>query len=398
MRTAVLCSLALALSLAAGCSPGKGKYTSEALQRANERVSGIKAANEYQQAWQSYAAGELQKAEKAVDRSLTLNPSVPRSHVLKGRIQLERGDLEEAMDSLKRAEGLDPKNVEAQYYLGIVHERVGQTTEALDRYTKAAELEPTNPQYSLAAAEMMIDQGRLADAEAFLTTRVASFQHNAGVRQTLGQIAMMRGEPQKAVELFAEARLLAPDDTSVLEDLVRAQVETQKFADAEFNLVRLLKVPANKDRRDLMHLRARCLMQLDRPLDAREVYAELTKDEGGQRDVEAWIGLGNTSYVLRDVLRLRQASARVIALAPDRPEGYVLRAWFQLRASNPTDALTSLDKAIERRGDQKEPLLLKAMVLKQLGRLDEAQAYLAQAGPLDAPTAVTTVPTGDADE
>lgn len=374
----VSCVLTMAL-VAGGCSPGRGKYTSEALQKAQDRVSGMKAANEYQQSWQAYTAGDLEKAFKGVERSLTLNPNVAKSWVLRGRIQIEQGALEQALESFQKAEALEPTSVDAQYYQGIVHERFSQPAEALVKYQKAAELEPTNAQYAIAAAEMMMDLGQYAEAEQFLTTRTASFQHNAGIRQTLGHVALLQGDSNKAAELFGEARLLAPDDTSVLEDLVHAQVATGKFADAEYNIVTLLKVPENKDRRDLMHIRARCLMELDRAVDARQIYVELTAGDAGQRDLEAWIGLGNTSYVLRDQLRLRQASARVVALAPDRPEGYVLRAWLQLRGTNPQDALGSLDKAIERRGDDVEPLLLKALVLKQLGRLDEADAVLAQA-------------------
>lgn len=370
------CALAL---VAGGCNPGRGKYTAEGLQKAQERVSGLKSANEYQQAWQAYTAGDLDKASKAINASLTLNPSVVRSYVLRGRIEIEQGRLEQSLESFKKAEALDPQNVEAHYYQGIVYERFGQPENALTRYMKAVELEPTNAQYALAAAETMMDQGQLAEAEQFLMSRSASLEHNAGVKQTLGHIHLMKGDTKRAAELFGEARLLAPDDTGILEDLVNAQLAGGNFADAEFNLQRLLKVPANKDRRDLRHMRARCLTELDRPVDAREVYAELTQGDAGQRDVEAWIGLGNTSYILRDMLRLRQSGQRVIALAPNRPEGYVLRAWFHVRNNDNREALASLDKAIEHRNGQVEPLLLKAVVLKRMNREAEAEQVIATA-------------------
>jgi tetratricopeptide (TPR) repeat protein len=385
-RTAALASTALVLAIiAGGCSSGHGKQTTEAIQQANQRVSGIKAGNEYQQAWQAYTAGDLAKAAKSIDRCITLNPSVAKSYVLKGRIDIERSALEQSLESFQKAESLEPNNVEAQYYMGIVFERFSQTDQAKERYMKAAELESTNPQYALAAAEMMIELNDLDGAQDYLTSRTASFEHNAGVRQTLGHIAMMKNDTALGAKLFAEARLLAPDDTNILEDLVHAQIETQAYADAEFNITKLLKVPENKDRRDLKHARARCLMELDRPLDAREVYADLTASDGGSRDVDAWIGLGNTSYILRDMLRLRQSSARVVALAPTRPEGYVLRAWYDLRAERPQEALEQLDKAIEHRGGNVDPLLLKAMVLKDIGRFEEARAAVAQAQ-LEAPT------------
>ena len=104
----------------------------------------------------------------------------------------------------------------------------------------AAQLDPASPQYSLAAAEMMIDQCHLDQADDFLRARGPAFEHVAGVRQTLGHIAMMRGEHEAAAAFFNEARLLAPDDKAILEDLVRAQVAIGQYAQAEFNLTRLL--------------------------------------------------------------------------------------------------------------------------------------------------------------
>jgi tetratricopeptide (TPR) repeat protein len=376
MNRMLAVSATLALACLAGCS-GHGKSTSEALKASTNKVAGMKSASEYQQAQQAFLSGDLEKALKAVDRSIQINPSVAQSHVLKGRVLLERSDLEGAIESLQRAEAVDPKSVEAQYYLGIVYERFTQPDKALERYAKASELEPSNPQYAVAAAEMMIDTGKFDEAETFLSSRGASFEHNAGVRQTQGHLAMMRGDAKKAATLFNEARLLAPDDTMVLEDLVNAQVATGQFAEAEFNLGRLLKVPANKDRRDLRQMRARCLSNVDRPLEAREVLIELTGSDAGQKDVESWIELGDVCYVLRDMNRLRQASQRIIALAPERYEGYTLKALWQRKQGDLEGALASLDRAVERRGSEIDSLMFKGLVLKELGRTDEASAAFA---------------------
>lgn len=366
----------LGTAVLAGCQ-GHGKYTTEHLAKANQRVQGMKAASEYQQAQQAFLAGDLDKALKLVDRSLQINPSVPQTHVLKGRILIERSELESALLCFQQAEALNPDAVEAHYYQGIVLERFQQPEKALVKYQKAAELEPSNAQYVVAAAEMMVDLNRLDEAEQYLTSRSASFEHNAGVRQTLGHIAMLRGDAKKAVELFNQARLLAPDDPVVLEDLIHAQIMTGQFAEAEFNLGRLLKAPSNKDRRDLQHLRAKCLTRLDRPLEAREILIALTSDDAGQKDVDAWIELGAVSYTLKDQNRLRMAAARVMALAPARHDGFTLRALWQRRGGDLNGALESLAKAVERRGTAIEPLMLQGLVLQELGRDSEARAVFA---------------------
>jgi tetratricopeptide (TPR) repeat protein len=372
IRTAASIGLITLLALS-GCAGKRGNYTAEQLAVANSRVSGFKAGNAYDQARQAYLAGDLDKARKQVDNSIIVNPSVPKTHVLRARILIEQSDLEGALQSLRTAEALEPTNVEAQYYTGIVYERFSQPAEALVYYKKAAELEVSNPQHAVAAAEMMIDLGKLDDAEEYLGSRTGSFEHNAGVRQTLGHIAMLKGDHARAAQLFNDARMLAPDDSGILEDLVQAQIATGRIAEAEFNLAKLMKIPENSGRRDLRHMQARCLLALDRPVEARELLMALSNEEGGSKDVETWIALGNVSFVLRDFNRVRMSASRVIALAPSRPEGYTLRALWHRQQGDPNSALRCADDAVARRGKDTEPLLLRAMLLEELEQTAAAQ-------------------------
>ena len=371
-RILATCSI-LSLCAAVSCAPGHGKTTSEALKKANERQNAIKAGNEYDQAMQCFLAGEMDKADKYINKCLILNPSVPKSYVLKGRVMLEKGDLEQALVAFQQAEALDPRDVNSQYYQGIVFERFSQLDKALEKYTAAATLEPSDAQYVVAVAETRIDMGQVDEAEKYLTSRGASFEHNAGVKQTLGHIAMLRKDYEGAVKIFNEARLLASDDGSILEDLVHAQIHTARYADAEFSLARLLKMEGNEGRRDLLQMRARCLTQLDRPLEARDALIELTSGDEGQRDVEAWIELGNVCFSIKDLNRTRQAWQRIVAIAPDRCEGWMLKALYQRRTKDGEGALKTVVRAVERRGESVDPLILQGLILNDLGRVEQAR-------------------------
>jgi Flp pilus assembly protein TadD len=289
--------------------------------------------------------------------------------------------LEPASTSFLMAEALEPDNVEAQYYLGIVAERFMDFEEALSRYRRAADLDDADAQYVVAAAEMLIELDRLDEAEAYLDSRRLSFEHSAGVRQTLGHIALLRGNTEKAVELFNEARLLAPDDLGVLEDLTRAQIETGRFAEAEYNLSRLLAAEQNESRRDLKHLRARCLIEVDRPVEARSLLHELTTGPEGELDLRAWIALGQIAQQLNDAPGLRRAATRVVGIAPQRPEGYMFRALTHRKDGNLRKALAAVEQAVERRDDDPTPLVLRGLVQEELGMLDAAEfSYLAALG------------------
>lgn len=376
LRLAIFSAAALAL---AGCAAEKPKYAKEGLESAKSNMAMLKSGTDWQMAMQHYQAGDLDKALKAVDKSLGVNPGVAKSHVLRGRIMLEKGRLEDARLSLLKGEELEPTNIDAQYFLGILAERRGQTDEALTRYLKAADLDINNPQHVIAAAEMHIAAGRLDAAEQLLTERAHNFDTSAAVRQTLGHIAMLRNDPARASKHFNEALLLAPKDPRVLEDLASAQIAAGFFADAEYNLQVLLEDPSSQERRDLKQMRARCLVSINRPVEARTILQELTGDREGGRDVRSWTELGHVAVLLKDRITLRQAAARVMALAPEKPDGFELQA-MSLRLQGKNDeALAAVDQAIARNNTNPTAYMLRALVLKDLGRTSESAAALATA-------------------
>lgn len=374
-----LASASLIALAIAGCNTGERKYSAKSVETAKSTMAQLKSGTDWQMAMQHYQAGDLDKALKAVDKSLAANPDVAKSNVLRGRIMLEKGRLEDAKASLVRGEELDPASVEAQYFQGILAERRGQTDEALARYMKAASLDPNDSQYVIAAAEMHIAAGRLDQAESFLTQSLTRYDTSPAIRQTLGHIATLRNDHTTACKFFNEALLLAPKNSRVLEDLATSEMAAGQFADAEYNIQLLLDDPDFKDRRDLKQMQARCLVAIDRPVEARTILQELTGDREGGRDVRSWIELGHVAALLKDRVTLRQSAARVMALTPDQPDGFELHA-LSLRLQGKNDeALKAVDQALARNNTNSTAYLLRALVLKDLGRLSESQAAIASA-------------------
>jgi len=363
-----------------GCASGHGKYTTEGLNAAQERMAVIKSGTEWDMARQQFLSGELRKALASVDRSIEINDSVAKAHSLRGRILMELGQLESAVESFRRALVIDPAYVEAHFFLGVLHERFNEYDDALAEYQAASALDPSDAQYVIAAAEVLIDLGRLDAAERMLEDSAARFEHNAGVRQTLGHLALMRGDWGRAAELFDEARLLAPDDASVLEDLAVAQMRARNFVEAEYVLRQLMRDDERADRRDLKRLHARCLVELDRPVEARAILLGLTRDDEGLADADAWIDLGQVALMLGDQQRVRIAAARVAAIAPDRFEGPLLAALWKRMTGDIEGALASADDAVRLAGSRDPtPLVVRGSILKEMGRLAEAEASFVEA-------------------
>jgi Flp pilus assembly protein TadD len=194
----------------------------------------------------------------------------------------------------------------------------------------------------------------------------------------LGHIAIMAGDADTAVDRFSEARLLAPDEPAIVEDLIRAQMASGLFREAERGLARLRRRPESSERRDLRHQQATCMIELGRPTEARALFRGLTQEIDGAGDIEAWSGLGETAYLLGDDGDLRRAASRVMSIAPREETGYVLFAMYHLLRNDTDAALKAVEDGVSRAGGHVELLSLRAVAFARAGRNAEADATLAQ--------------------
>ncbi len=384
MRSKILTGTILtttAMMLLSGCS-GQGNYTREGVGLAKQRMSFLKSATEWEMGRQAFLAGDLDKALEKVDTSISINNTVVKSHLLRGRILIEMGELGSALKSLHTAEGYDPEFADTQYYLGIVFERLNRPEDAYLHFAAASEFDDYNPAYAVAASEMLIDLDRTKDAKAYLNGLPMAI-NNAGIRQTLGHIAMIERDPASAVGYFKDARLLAPDDTGIVEDLIHAQMLAGEYAQAERNISALLKNKDFTEREDILLMHAKALMETGRPVDARSIYQNLLSLDESKSNTEAWAGLANASYMIKDARTMRRAASRVVSLEPMSPEGYTLWALAHRLDENDLKALDSINNAIERAPNDASMYAFRAVILRDLDRDGDAIASAAKAASLD---------------
>ena len=364
-RSAAMVLLAAALTACVG----QGKHTGELADAASEQMRQVRAAADYDLAYQQYNAGNFDLALQAIDNSIDGVPDSVKSHVARGRILLEMGPAKPALPSFERALELSEGDPEALYYRGIALERMDRLDDAVESYLAAHQASGDRPEYLLAGLEVLVDLDRVDDALRRIAAEPYEIRNHVGVKQLLGHISLLRGETDGAIEAFTQAVVLSPEDPVLREDLSRALLSRGRFAEAETHLASLSKTDHYQRRRDLRHMHAACLLELDRPVPARQILLALTREEGGDSDYAAWYRLSDVSLVLDDDGLLRESAMRMIHIEPDRHEGHLALAMWQRRTGDPSRALETLNKAEALSGGDPTPARLRRLVERDLSRL-----------------------------
>lgn len=332
--------LCIAVLVASGCSTNPKDAPGPS--PADQRLNAIKATTELELALTAFEAGELDKASSRAQHALRLNPSSADAQLLLARVRLERGDLGGALTAAQSAIELQPKSARAHYVLAMIFERDRNLPAAYRHFIAASRLAPSDPLLIIAAAETLVDAGRPSWARTMLL-RSPIAEHDAGIRQLLAHIAYLEGQPDQAVLLLTEARLMSPDDTGLAEDLASALIAAGRHADAAKILQELLAIDVYQQRGDLAHEYARALRSARKFGEARVAYLDAIEKSGQQADATLWAGLGETAFLANDLASVRRAASKLVSLSPDSPDGYVLWALWHWSSSNQTAARRSIE-------------------------------------------------------
>lgn len=156
--------------------------------------------------------GDTQGCLREVEQARLLNPNSAQAQALAGRCRLATGDARSAREDFERAVELEPANLEALLGLAQLAVTRGEDLAAERTLLTAAQRNPRNwrPPYYLGM--LLLDQGRLDDAD----LQLASARALAGRDSTLptaglAHVAILQQQPQLAL---TQARLAADQEAS----------------------------------------------------------------------------------------------------------------------------------------------------------------------------------------
>lgn len=361
---------------ATGCV-NKSGYHQEAVNSANERWRGTRTALMLQMAQRQFDAGDLEQATKSVGEAMSKDPENARLFLLSARISLEKGQLERAFRQLELAQQIDAQIPETYYYQGIVLQRWQEHQRAHAAYQKAYELEADNAAYLLATAEMLVALDRAGEARQVLEEKAMYFDQNAGIRTALGHLYVISREYDQAIVYFRQATILRPDDLQLVEDLAMALVSAGRHDEAIKELKRLLADEAYASRADLRKALAQEYQSGGRMGEAREALQDLKQRNSA--DVETWIKLAELSWMQGDLAATLSSANRIMSMAPDRQEGYVLAGMVWQKRGRTEEALKLFDRAADLSPQATEPVILRGITLQREGKHEAAAAAYQEA-------------------
>lgn len=165
-------------------------------------------------------AGNLDGAEKLIDKAIEENRSFFRGYQLKARVQLARGKYEPALENFKIADALNPYNSENSYFMATIYLKLGQPDKALGMFRRSIRYDAINPFPYLDLANYFFDRGKADSARYYFglipdTAEVYPY----GLYYNFGMDGLKFGDTSKAI-FFFDRYLEVGEDSALINEVL----------------------------------------------------------------------------------------------------------------------------------------------------------------------------------
>ena len=337
-RIVGMCIILLLLGMS-GCVPSgeHGKHTREAAAKVQASKNRMDAASAYEKSQQLFAIGNLGEALEQIEASLKMADDVIDAQLLRLQIFLDIGRNEKEISELvATCMNRWPEEARFIYYQGVYYERRGNIEKALAAYLQAAEIDNDSVQYKMAAAEMYLEAEEREKAKAYLQKACRVHPNAPGLLQNLGYIAQMEGDLTGAQRYFLEAYSLAPTENALQENLAGVSYELGEYEEAMKLLEKLLPQKVNRNRNDLKYMAVRTALRCNRPVEAREILADLLTTPGCNQEL-AWKEMLNVALMLDDMLLCEEAVKQLNRLSAGSETAVLAQAVFEHKQGKVTE-------------------------------------------------------------
>jgi Flp pilus assembly protein TadD len=293
----------------------------------------------------------------------------PRLLRVLGQAQLAQGDGAAAKATLKQLVAIQPQSADAHFLLAKAHALLGDGAGATAELESAVKLEPNQLQARLALARVLVTQREYDAARQQLGALKAIAPDNPDVLMLEGDLARAGGESGEARDLYAKAFENLSNTTTML---ALAQQEWA-IGDRERALSRLQEwVESNPDDVSVRLRLAEAYQALGRTDEALGQYNEILALS--ENNV---LALNNLAWQLRDTnpAQALKYAEKATTLAADSPDVADTYAVVLMKNGETERALRVSEQAL---GKKRSPDIVyhRAMILDAAGRGSEAMELL----------------------
>jgi tetratricopeptide (TPR) repeat protein len=346
-RTHALTALAAsaAVAMLGGCWSTPGSHSAQVRNEARDRYDHASAQVAYDQARQSFQSGQFEQALGNIDRAIVRFPKESSYFLLRGRILHEMARVDQAREAFEKSAELDPKKPEPHYFLGVIHQRWRENDVALKEYAEAAKLDPSKLHYVAAEIEMLTIMGRHDEAEQRLATVQQRFEFSPVIDRLRADVAKVKGDHAACASLLERAAMRETSAPDVIEELAYARYSKGDWQ-GSLNALDDPALAKVRARPDLVRLRARDLLLLGRPAEARDALLAIRSDNDPKG--RTMLLLGHAAWRLGDWGRVRECGDTLVRLHPQLAEGYMFLGAAAHASGRADESVAMFEQAVSR--------------------------------------------------
>ncbi len=198
-----------------------------------------------------YGSGELSelsdRARKAAERALQLDPGLPDGHASLGLLNHHLGRYDTALQHLEQAIALNPNHAMAHMWSGRSHFAMGRFNEAMLAYQRSAALDPIAPIIHLNVGMAAMLSGHAAEAEAAYKKSIEFNPDNLYARWALAYLLWSKGELRDAERLYANIIEQGLERADVIAQAAIVAIDLSNYETAKKRLDRANALDADND-------------------------------------------------------------------------------------------------------------------------------------------------------
>jgi tetratricopeptide (TPR) repeat protein len=316
--------------------------------------------------------GDRQGSSVEFEIAAKLNPTHPGLKLEIANDLRELGRLDSAEAVVKDVLGEHPNNFEAHVGMAHIKRRLGDRVNSLVQFEVAAKLNPRHPGLKLEIANDLRELSRLDSAEAVLKDVLKEYPNDYEAHVGMAHLKRRRGDRLGSLAEFEIAAKLNPKHSGIKLEMANDLRELGRMDTAQAVVNDILEeYPNNFEARiGIAHIKRRLGDRLG-SLAEFEVAAQLNPGHFALR-----LEMAND---LRELGRLDAAEAivkEIIEEDPNNLEARVGMALIKRRQGNRKGALAEFEIAVKLNPTHPGIKLEIANDLRELGRLDQAEAVV----------------------